>query len=486
MRSKEMSIEKLTKYALQYGFFFPTAEIYSTAPSGFWDFGPLGSLLKKKFLDFAIRELIRRDEMILIDGAQILPRDVFVASGHLESFTDPVCSCQKCESTFRADKLIEEKLGIHVPERLPLAELEKLLQNVRCPSCGGQLGNLRLFNMMFKTTVGIDGEEVYLRPETTQNIYISFPRLYLYARRRLPLPVAQIGRSFRNEISPRQSLLRLREFTQLEIEVFYNPTTVDKIDKYRQVAKQKIPLYINGERIITTCEEAVDQRYIPNWLQAYYLVLIQEFYNKLGIPFERIRFRQLNEEEKAFYATRAWDLEIETNFGWIELVACNDRGDYDLTSHMKVSGKDMHVTDEDIRFIPHVFELSMGVDRSILTLLDLGLVEEGERTVLKIHRELAPITVAVFPLVKNEGLIKIAKEVYELLRLDFDVVYDDSGSIGRRYRRQDAIGTPYCVTIDYQTLEDRSVTVRDRDTMEQERVMITDLKNYLTKKIRGT
>lgn len=478
-----MSIEKIIKYALQYGFFFPTAEIYPTALSGFWDYGPLGSLLKKKFLDFAVRELIRKDEMILIDGSQILPRDVFVASGHLKSFTDPVCSCQRCGSIFRADKLIEEKLKIHVPERSPLAELEKLLQDLKCPSCGGQLGNLRLFNMMFKTSVGVDGEEAYLRPETTQNIYVSFPRLYLYARRRLPLPVAQIGKSFRNEVSPRQSLLRLREFTQLEIEVFYNPATVDKIDKYKRVAEVKIPLHINGERTTVTCEEAISRGYIPNWLQAYYLALIYEFYIKLGVPFEKIRLRELDEEEKAFYATRAWDLEIETSFGWVELVACNDRGDYDLTSHMKVSGKDMYITDQDTRFVPHVFELSMGVDRSILVLLELGLVEERERTVLKIHPELAPITVAIFPLVKNEELVKIAKNIYEFLKLHFDVVYDDSGSIGRRYRRQDAIGTPYCITIDHQTLEDKSVTIRDRDTMRQERVMISELKNCLIRKL---
>lgn len=473
------------QYALQYGFFYPTAEIYSSAPSGFWDYGPLGSLLKRKYLLFAIRELIRKDEMILIDGSQILPREVFVASGHLESFTDPVCSCRQCSSIFRADKLIEEKLRRHVPERTPLEELQKLLEKVRCPSCGGELGNLRLFNMMFRTSVGVDAQEVYLRPETTQNIYISFPRLYIYARRRLPLPVVQIGRSFRNEISPRQSLMRLREFTQLEIEVFHNPKNVNEIEKYKSVAETRIRIQDkSGEIRVLTCQEAIDQGFVSNWLQAYYLALIQEFYLSLGIPSEMIRFRELGEDEKAFYATRAWDLEVKTSFGWVELVACNDRGDYDLSRHMEVSGQEMYVTnDAGERIIPHVFELSMGVDRSILVLLDLGLKEEAGRTVLKIHPKLAPISVAVFPLVKKAELVSLARNIYDKIRLDYDAFYDESGSIGRRYRRQDAIGTPYCITVDYDSLKDGTVTIRDRDTMRQERIKISDIKDYLTEKL---
>ena len=476
-------MEELSRYCLQYGFFYPTAEIYRTAPSGFWDYGPLGTLLKQKFLQIAMKELVRRDEMILIDGSQILPREVFLASGHLNFFTDPLCSCNNCGSIFRADKLIEEKIGKPVPERTPLEELARLLQNVKCPSCYGELGNLRLFNMMFKTTVGVDGDEMYLRPETTQNIYISFPRLYVYARRKLPITVAQIGKSFRNEISPRQLLLRLREFTQLEIEVFYNPNNIDNIEKYKEVENKKIPLYINNERIILTCKEAINHGFISNWLQAYYLTLIYEFYVKLNIPSEKIRFRELNDDEKAFYAKRAWDLEVETSIGWVELVACNDRGDYDLTAHMKVSGREMYVIDNTSRLIPHVFELSMGVDRSILTLLDLGLVKENERTVLKLHPALAPITVAVFPLIKDSTLVKTAKDIHELLKTDFDTVYDDSGSIGRRYRRQDIIGTPYCITIDFNTLEDGAVTIRDRDTMEQKRLKISQIKEYLIERL---
>lgn len=477
-------MEDLVKYSLQYGFFYPTAEIYPSTPSGFWDYGPLGALLKQKFLLLAIKELIRKDEMLLIDGSQILPRDVFIASGHLNSFTDPVCSCKLCRAVFRADKLVEEQLGIHVPERAALEKLEDLLQDVKCPSCGGKLGGLRLFNMMFKTSVGVDGDEVYLRPETTQNIYISFPRLYLLARRKLPLPVAQIGKSFRNEVSPRQSLLRLREFTQLEIEVFHNPNTVNSVEKFRRVADVRIQICEDNRIVTLTCDSAVDEGLISNRLQAYYLALIQEFYLSMGIPFERIRFRELSEDEKAFYAKRAWDLEVLTNtVGWVELVACNDRGDYDLSAHMKVSNKEMYVIEGSSRFIPHVFELSMGVDRSIFVLLDLGLVQDGERTILKIRPSLAPITVAIFPLIKDEGLIKIAKDVYEGLKLDFDAIYDESGSIGRRYRRQDAIGTPYCITIDFTTLEDGCVTVRDRDTMQQERVKVSDLKNYLSRKL---
>jgi glycyl-tRNA synthetase len=477
------TLEELNRYCLQYGFFYPTAEIYKTAPSGFWEYGPLGTLLKQKFLQMAMKELIRKDEMTLIDGSQILPRDVFLASGHLNFFTDPLCSCNNCGSIFRADKLIEEQAGRPVPERTPSQEIVRLLQNVKCPSCNGELGNLRLFNMMFKTTVGVNGDEVYLRPETAQNIYISFPRLYVYARRKLPLPVAQIGKSFRNEISPRQSLLRLREFTQLEVEVFYDPNTVNDIEKYKKVKDKRIPLYINNQRIMLSCEEAIEQGYISNWLQAYYLTLIYEFYIKLNIPPEKIRFRELSDDEKAFYARRAWDLEVGMSMGWIELVACNDRGDYDLTAHMKVSGEEMYVPDNTSRLVPHVFELSMGVDRSILSLLDLNLIKENERTVLRLRPALAPITVAVFPLIENDTLVRMAKDVYELLRLDFDAFYDDSGSIGRRYRRQDIIGTPYCITIDFDTLKNQTVTIRERDTMEQNRVEISQIKRYLIERL---
>ncbi|MEM3816336.1 MAG: glycine--tRNA ligase [Nitrososphaerota archaeon] len=480
------SIEEITKYALQYGFFYPTAEIYSSSPAGFWDYGPLGALLKHKFIQKAIRELIRRDEMILIDGSQILPKEAFIASGHLDFFTDPVCECRNCNSVYRADKLLEEELNTQIPERTELNELNQLLMNVKCPRCGGELKGLRLFNMMFKVNVGVDGVEAFLRPETAQNIFTSFRRLHIYSRGRLPLAVAQIGKSFRNEISPRQSLLRMREFTQLEIEVFHNPKTVDKIDRYKSMIDRRAQFFTTTREVkIFTFREALEEGIIANYLQAYYLALIQDFYLKIGIPLERIRFRELGADEKAFYATKAWDLEVLTDFGWIELVACNDRGDYDLSGHMRVSNEEMYVIDEGERIIPHVFELSMGVDRSIFVLLASSLEKCEDRHILRIDPELAPITVAVLPLVKHPEITSIARNIFEELKLDFDAVYDDSGSIGRRYRRQDIIGTPYCITIDFETINDGRVTVRDRDTMEQERVEISRLKSYLYDKLRG-
>lgn len=478
------TVEEVTKYALQYGFFYPTAEIYSSSPAGFWDYGPLGVLLKYKFIQKAIRELIRKDEMIFMDGSQILPKEVFIASGHLDSFTDPVCECKNCNSVYRADKLLEELLGISIPERTELSKLESLLMKVKCPQCGGELEEPRLFNMMFKVNIGVDGAEAFLRPETAQNIFASFRRLYVYSRGRFPLAVAQIGKSFRNEVSPRQSLLRMREFTQLEIEVFHNPKTVDKIGKYKSMADKRAQFFTaTKEMRILTFKEALEEGIIANYLQAYYLALIQDFYLKIGIPFERIRFRELGVDEKAFYASRAWDLEVLTDFGWIELVACNDRGNYDLSRHIMVSGEEMYVIDNGERVIPHVFELSMGVDRSLLVLLISSLEKQGNRVVLKIDPELAPITVAVLPLVKNPELASIAKSIFEELKLDFDAVYDDSGSIGRRYRRQDIIGTPYCITVDFETKNDGRVTIRNRDTMQQERIEISHLKSYMYSKL---
>ncbi len=480
----ETLYEKLMKLFLNRGFFFPSCEIYSDAPAGFWEYGKLGVLLRNRFIEAWRRELVRRDEMIEIDGSQIMAKQVFMASGHLESFADPVSICQKCGALHRIDRLIEEKTNIRVPERMNDKEIEAMLKryNVKCPSCNGELGPVGRFNMMFQVRVGGTGEEAYLRPETCQSIFVDFHRIYMTMGLKLPFAICQFGKSFRNEISPRQSLMRLREFYQAEIEVFFNPKKANMYEKVKTTADYKLRLLPkDGKLIEITCRDAVENGIISNYLSAYYLALIQQFYEKVGLDKSRLRLRQLSDDEKAFYAIEAWDVEAETSIGWIELVACNYRGDYDLSGHMRTSGKDLTVLDDGEKIIPHVFELSMGVDRSLYTIIEHNYHETQNRRVLKLPYFLAPIQVAVFPLVSKDGLPDKALKIYEMLKLDFDVVFDDKGDIGRRYRRMDEVGTPVCITIDYQTMNDDTVTIRDRDTMAQRRIHVSELKDAISK-----
>lgn len=481
-----MNYEQVIRLMLERGFLMPSSEIYPDALAGFWDYGPLGVALKNKYVELWRRYLVRRDNMVEIDGCQILPKSVFVASGHLEGFEDPIVSCTKCNLTIRADRLIQEKTGKIVPERLPNTELDLLISsnNIFCPSCGGRFGSVRRFNMMFKLSVGPSGEEAYLRPETCQSIFVDFPRLFKVMRCRLPVAFAQYGKSFRNEISPRQSLMRLREFYQAEIEVFFNPDKADEFDKFNEVKCEVLRLALEGDEVEEiTSAEAVEEGYIPNKLVAYYLTILQQFYRYAGLDVRRSRFRKLGDDEKAFYASSAFDFEVETSLGWVELVACNHRGDYDLSGHSRVSKKDMAVLDGDKDVLPNVFELSMGVDRSIYAIVEHSLSVEGERTVMRLKPYIAPVQVGVFPLVTRDGLPEVAKQIYSRIKLEFDAFYDESGSIGRRYRRMDEIGTPLCITVDYQTLEDNTVTIRDRDTMAQDRVKISELELELRRRI---
>src|SRR5215831_845293 len=308
-----MNYEQIMQLALERGFYFPSCEIYSDAQAGFWEYGPSGVNLKNKFIELWRRELIRRDRMWEIDGSQIMSQNVFAASGHLASFADPVVTCKKCKSIFRADKLIIEITSILVPENADLSEFDKVLDEnkILCPKCKGNFENVKKFNMMFKVGVGPQGDSAYLRPETCQSIFVDFPRLFKTMRGKLPIGVAQIGKSFRNEISPRQSLLRLREFYQAEIEVFCNPNKLNNLEKFSEVENTELRIMIDEETIFTTCKEALDSGLIPNKLVAYYLGLLVEFYQKTGIDISKSRFRKLGEKEKAFYATVAYDFEVE-------------------------------------------------------------------------------------------------------------------------------------------------------------------------------
>ena len=480
-----MTYDNVMKLALERGFYFPSSEIYADAQAGFWEYGPSGVSLKNKLLELWRRELVRRDKMIEIDGSQIMSKSVFDASGHLASFADPIVRCKKCKSTHRADKIIVEVSQIEIPESANLDEFDKTIveKNIKCPKCNGDFGNAKKFNMMFEVGIGPEGESAYLRPETCQSIFVDFPRIFKTMRGKLPLGIAQTGKSFRNEIAPRQSLLRLREFYQAEIEVFCNPAKLNDLGKFSEIKDTKIRIQIDDEIKSMTCKEAVDSQIIPNEFVAYYLGLLAEFYEKTGINMEKSRFRKLGDKEKAFYAEVAFDFEVETAVGWLELVACNYRADYDLTSHSDKSKEKFEVMDGDEKVLPHVFELSMGIDRSMYTILEHSLREdkENERMVLSLKPYLSPIHVGVLSLVKKDGLAEKTDEVYLNIKRKYDVFLDHSGAIGRRYRRLDEVGAPYAITIDHQTLDDDTVTIRMRDSMEQSRIKISELDEKLSK-----
>ena len=482
-----MNYDQIMQLALERGFYFPSCNIYSDAQAGFWEYGPSGVSIKNKFIELWRRELVRRDRMWEIDGSQIMSQSVFVASGHLSSFADPIVSCQKCKSIFRVDKMITEITSIVMPESADLSEFDKVIseKNLVCPRCKGQFDTAHKFNMMFKVGIGPESEPAYLRPETCQSIFVDFPRLFKTMRGKLPIGVAQIGKSFRNEISPRQSLLRLREFYQAEIEVFCNPNKLDNLEKFSEIENTELRIMVGDKIEKMTCKQALDSGILPNKIVAYYLGLLIEFYQKTGIDVTKSRFRKLGDKEKAFYASVAFDFEVETATGWLELVACNYRSDYDLKSHANVSKEKFEVLDEDVKVLPHIFELSMGIDRSLYTILEHSLREdkENERVVLSLKPYLAPVHVGVLSLLKKDGLAEKTEEIFSALRTKYDAFLDHSGAIGRRYRRLDEVGAPFAVTIDHQTLEDQTVTIRARDSMNQERIKISEIDIHLSRAI---
>jgi glycyl-tRNA synthetase len=480
--------DKASDLALRRGFYFPSAEIYPDAPAGFWEYGPLGVALKRRILDVWRKIIVKRDGMLEIDGSQIMPESVFAASGHLRSFVDPLTECKICGRVFRADRLIQGKLGRLIPEALPSEELSSLISDnaITCPECGGELSKVFKFNMMFRFTTGpkLD-KQVGLRPETCQSIFLDFMRVYKAMRAKLPIGIAQVGRAFRNEISPRRGLIRLRELIQAEVEVFFNPKKIDGFKKFNGMKDVKLDFsLVNDVEVELTAEEAVREKILQNELVAYYLVLLKEFYEKLGVSSRSIRFRELRDEERPFYAQSAWDLEVRTSFGWLEVVANHYRTDYDLKVHSEGSKTDLRLIDDGEKIFPWVWEDSMGIDRTLLVTLDAAYAEEEGRVFLKLPNYLAPIQVAVFPLVDKDGLTEKARQVYGMLRDEFDVEFDEKSSIGKRYYRMDEVGTPFSITIDYDTLKDGTVTIRERDSKKQIRVKIEELNDWLEEKLK--
>ncbi|MGD0145364.1 MAG: glycine--tRNA ligase [Nitrososphaerales archaeon] len=477
-----MSFDDVARLAQQKGFFFKSADSYPNSPAGFWDYGPLGLSMRNNFVELWRRMIVKRDGMLEIDGSQILPKAVFEASGHLSSFTDPFVRCSKCGSVFRPDKLVEEKTRKPVPEKLQDSEYDSLMvkAGVKCLRCGSALSGTGRFNMMFRVGIGPMQEEAYLRPETCQSIFVDFPLLFKTQRVKLPVGVAQVGRSFRNEIAPRQGLIRLRELNQAEVEVFFNPKRTDEA-RFGPAQSDELTLRSpEGSSSRIAVSEAIEKGLVPNKLVGYYLALLLRFYSAAGLPKERLRFRILSQEDRAFYSKIAYDLEVGLSVGWLELVACNYRSDYDLGRHSSVSGTDFTVDDGGEKVLPHVFELSMGIDRSVYALLEASLRSEGEKRLLALKPYVAPMKAGVFPLVNKDGLQEAALEIFRELQETLDVFYDESGSIGRRYARADEVGVPYCITIDYDTLKDKTVTVRNRDDRAQQRVPVSSLTATLT------
>lgn len=475
--------------AIRRGFFWQSSEIYGGI-SGFYDYGHLGVLVKRKFENLWRRFFLDENNFYEIEPANIMHEKVFVASGHVDSFVDPVVKCKKCKNVERADQILEKELNESF-EGLSPKDLEKLIKkhNIKCPKCKGPLEEVDVLNMLFPLDVGAENpQRTYLRGETAQGAYVNFKRSFEHLRKKLPIGLAIIGKAFRNEISPRNSLIRMREFSQAELQIFFDSEKMNEHERFDEIKDKKIiALFVkdrkSGAREIQCSELAKSLKK----MYVYYMYKIQQLYlDVLKIPKEKFRFKELSEEERAFYNRQHWDIELKMSIGWKEVAGLHYRTDHDLSGHQKVSKQDMSVNLDGRKFIPHVLELSFGIDRNIFAMLDFSLHDEGERSVIKFPKMIAPFDCAVFPLVNKDSLPEKTEEIISKIKnTELNFFHDDSGSIGRRYRRMDEIGVPVCITIDHQTLEDNSVTLRDRDSMKQMRINTDELEEKINDIIKG-
>ena len=480
-------MEKIVSLSKRRGFVFQSSEIYGGL-NGCWDYGPLGVELLRNIKDQWWQSMTFRENIEGIDASILMHPRVWEASGHVENFTDPMVDCKQCKSRYRLDVLFDElsikrkkealrelfpgKFDGQVKDEVVEEEFARLIAEdadasrvvtvTSCPTCGnkGTFTGARKFNLMFKTFVGPveeSGAEVYLRPETAQGIFVNFLNVQSASRQKLPFGIAQIGKAFRNEINTKNFLFRTREFEQMEMQFFVKPGT--------------------------------DDRYFEYWRKERI-----EWYTSLGMTGEKLRWHQHEPGKLAHYAKDAYDIEYEFPFGWGEIEGIHNRTQYDLSRHEQYSGKSMKYFDEETKekLTPIVIETSAGASRSCMAFLvdayreEIAPTADGKaetRVVLSLHPKLAPIKAAVFPLVNRDGMPEVGRKIEKALRLQMRVFYDDSGAVGRRYRRQDEIGTPFCVTVDSQTLQDQSVTVRERDSMKQERVGIDHLVEYVRERI---
>ncbi|MCU4753590.1 glycine--tRNA ligase [Halobacteria archaeon AArc-curdl1] len=567
--SEQATSQKLTELAKRRGYFFQSSSAYGGV-GGFYTFGPQGAALKGNLEDAWRERFAVSEGNMEIDAPTIMPEPVFESSGHLDTFDDMLIECPECGESHRADHIVEDNTEYEDAESLPIPEVEEIVAEYElvCPSCGAGLAGQAIddFNLMFATNIGPgDAQPGYLRPETAQGIFVEFPRLKEYARNTLPFGVTQIGRAYRNEISPRRSIIRTREFTQAELEYFIDPE--DEGPDLSSVEDVSVRLYAVGEQQAddgsireTTIGEAVADGTIADPWVGYFLGVSQEWYASVGVDMDRFRFRQHLAGERAHYASDCWDAESEIDGNWIEIAGFAHRGDYDLSKHAEGSGdrftvfrqyddpqtveratvdpdmsylgpefggdagavvdalEDLAVSDREAfegehveielagesheipvektgfsvdeetiageHIIPHVIEPSFGVDRLLYTVLHHAYAEDEvageERTYLELEPEVAPTFVGVFPLQSDDDLEATAREIAtELRAAGLSVTYDDSGNIGRRYRRQDEVGTPFCITVDYESLEDGTVTVRERDSTAQKRLPVDDLAETL-------
>ncbi|HLF55021.1 MAG TPA: glycine--tRNA ligase [Candidatus Nanoarchaeia archaeon] len=487
-----VSYDDIVNLALRRSLFYPASEIYANAPAGFYDYGPFGATIRRKIVELWRKQLVQKEDFFELDGAVTMPEDVFKASGHLTNFNDPVTQCKKCNTIHRADKLLEELTKKPFKEATPLPELTAALKEhkARCPKCKGELMDVRQFNMMVKADVGVGGKtSCYLRPETCQTIFVDWSRMVRTMRVKLPKGISQVGKAFRNEISPRQTLLRQVEFSQMETEVFFDPDEINEISRWDEVKDYSLRIMRAGRDKVEniSAEKLAKDKIVSGKIIAYYLARTQQLFEQYGIPLEKMRLRELDDKERAFYAKEGWDFEVETSLGWVELVANNYRTDYDLKGHMAGSKTDMNFLRQDnSKFIPHIWEISIGLDRTFYAVLELSYRQQKDRVWLSLPSSLAPLHAGIFPLLSNRPeLVAKAREVYEHLRGCYEVMYDESGSIGKRYARLDEVGVPWCLTIDFDSLKNDDVTIRYRDTVEQKRIKISDLRDALYKLISG-
>ncbi|MFX0096879.1 MAG: glycine--tRNA ligase [Candidatus Hodarchaeota archaeon] len=556
--------DKVMELCRRRGILWSSFEIYGGL-SGFVTYGPIGAILKRNVEDKWREWFVAKQRFVEIDSPVIMPQVVFKASGHADHFTDPMVGCLECKKQYRADHLIENATG-KVVEGLSTEEFDRLIKenNITCPDCGGPLGKVDLFNLMFKTTIGPYRRNIgYARPEAAQGMFVDFKRVFSAKREQLPLGIAQIGRTFRNEISPRKGVIRLREFTIMEVEVFIDPDELALCPSLSDVEDEELTILTSdaqqkeGQAEIVTAREAVKKGIVASEWIAYFLVISKSFVSSLGVPSEKQRFREQLPWERAHYSKQTMDHQVLLErFGWSEVAGHAYRTDWDLGRHMKFSGADLsafkrydkpktvkrtaikpdvkairkgfgsatgeilsslkeadpeivrkaikedgfysigknRIDSEHIafdqktekvsgsRFVPHVIEPSFGADRVVYSVLESAYSEKEKRVILKLPPAIAPIQIAVFPLLEKDGLPEAASDIYDMLLEDgFRVELDVSGSIGRRYARSDEIGVPIAVTVDYQTLEDNTVTLRNRDSWVQLRNRIEDLNGLFGK-----
>ena len=489
-----MNTEELASFCRENGFVYQTSDIYGPF-AGFFDYGPVGVELMNNVKQLVWKEFVhKREEIIGIDGAIITNPKVWEASGHATKFTDPITECDKCKKAFRADHIVEEALKIPT-DGVSNEQLTELINKnkINCPECKGKLKEVTNGSLMLVTKVGpLGGVTSYLRPETAQSIFADYKSVTKSSRVKPPFGIAQIGKAFRNEISPRNFLFRMREFSQFEIEYFIREQEKDDCPLLKKNTKIRVLSAKTQEAKKDTIEEltineCLKKGIISNEWHAYWIGEFYKFLIKIGIDSKKLRVREQLKDERSFYSAGTNDIEYEYPNGWKELMGIANRQKYDLGQHQSYSGENLEYFDEETKSkeLLYVIEPSIGFDRLFLTIMFENLTKEGERMVLKIKPKIAPYKVGIFPLVKKEGLPEKAREIFNELSDELHCYYDASGSIGRRYRRQDEIGTPYCLTIDGDTIKDSTVTLRERDSMKQTKVNVKDIKSTINSLIKS-